>query len=267
VDLLTPLVADPRAPLARANPVAKLAAAVVLLAALFVSLDGVTSTVVLVGIAAAASLSGLRLEALVRRSWLIAVAAASVVVVNIAFAEQQQGPTLIAVGPVVIGSQTALDALGLGVRLLAIALAGVLAVATTEPTDLADSFVQQLRASPRFAVGALAAVRLLPLLAVERQTIAMARRARGVEARGSPIRWLTLAGATLLALLVAAVRRGSRMAVAMEARGLGSKPCRSVARVQRIGPGDWAWIAGAAVLGAAAIMASVALGTWRPLLG
>ena len=43
MQLLTPLVPDPRAPLARANPVAKLGAALLLLVALFASLDGVTA--------------------------------------------------------------------------------------------------------------------------------------------------------------------------------------------------------------------------------
>ena len=267
MDLLTPLAPDPRAPLARANPVAKLGGAAILLVALLVSLDGVTALVVLAGVLAAAGGSGLRMGALARRSWLIGIAAVSVVVVNIAFAAEQQGAVVVAVGPIRIGSETVLDALGLGVRLVAIALAGLLAVATTEPTDLADSLVQQLRVSPRFAVGALAAVRLLPLLAAERQTIAMARRARGVDARGSPLRALQLFVAGMVALLVGAVRRGSRMAIAMEARGLGTAPCRTVARIQRMRRGDWALLAAAAALGVVAVGVSVSLGTWRPLLG
>ena len=267
MELLTPLVPNRDAPLARANPVAKLGAALVVMVALFVSLDGFTALVVLAGVLAATAASGLALGSLLRRSWLIGVAAASVVIVNVLFAAEQQGSTLVALGPVRIGSDTALSAAGLGVRLLAIALAGVLAVATTEPTDLADSLVQQLRASPRFAVGALAAVRLLPLVALERQTIGLARRARGIDSRGSPLRAARLVVAGIVALLVGAVRRGSRMAIAMEARGLGSAECRTVARVQRVTPGDWAWVVGAAILAATAIGVSAAIGTWRPLLG
>jgi energy-coupling factor transport system permease protein len=71
----------------------------------------------------------------------------------------------------------------------------------------------------------------------------------------------------LFALLVGAVRRGSRMALAMEARGFGARPCRTVARVQRMRAADWAWLVGATVLAAAAIGVSLALGTWRPLFG
>ncbi len=160
-----------------------------------------------------------------------------------------------------------MNGLGLAARLLAIVLAGLLATATTEPTDLADSLVQQLNVSPRFAVGALAALRLLPMLAQEWQTIAMARRARGVDAGRSPIAAIRLFAGQLMSLLVGAIRRGSRMALAMEARGFGAMPCRSVARVQRMRPADWGWLLGAAVLAASAIGVSVALGTWRPLFG
>jgi energy-coupling factor transport system permease protein len=127
--------------------------------------------------------------------------------------------------------------------------------------------VQQLHVSPRFAVGALAAFRLLPLLSQEWQTLAMARRARGVEAGRSPIAGVRLFAGQMLALLVGAIRRGTRMAQAMEARGFGAMPCRTAARVHVVRPADWAWIGGAALLAAVAIGVSVALGTWRPLLG
>ena len=56
-----------------------------------------------------------------------------------------------------------------------------------DPIEMADALIQQARVSPRFAIGVLAALRLLPLLAQEWQTIGMARRARGVEAGRSPI--------------------------------------------------------------------------------
>ena len=64
---------------------------------------------------------------------------------------------------------------------------GVLATATIEPIEVADALIQQLRVSPRFAIGVLAALRLLPLLAQEWQTLGVARRARGVEAGRSPV--------------------------------------------------------------------------------
>lgn len=265
--LLVPLVPNRASPLGRANPLAKIVAAAVLLLGLFVSLDGVTAGVVLVVLLALLPVSGLAPGALLARSRLLLLAALSVAVLNTLLAPVQAGPTLVELGPLRIGAETALSGLALALRLLAIALAGLLATASTDPVDMADALIQQWRASPRFALGALAALRLLPSFAREWELIGLARRARGVDGGGSPLAWLRLLGGRLMALLVGGVRRGARMAVAMESRGLGSRDCRSVARPQRMRSGDWAWIGGAALLAAGAIGLSVALGTWRFLLG
>ena len=265
--LLVPLEPRPSAPLARANPLAKLGAALVLLVVLFASLDGVTAILILAALVALLPASGLSPVALLRRSWLIGLTAVSIGIANVLFAPGQAGPIIMELGPVRIGSETLLDGAGLTVRLLAVALAGILATATSQPTDIADALMQQLRMSPRFAVGALAAIRLLPALARDWQTAALARRARGVDAGRSPLGAVRLFAGLLLSLLVGSVRRATRLSLAMQARGLGTKECRSVARVQRMRPGDWGWIAGAVVLAAGAVSASVALGTWRPLLG
>lgn len=265
--LLAPIVPDPAAPLGRANPVAKLGAALILMVALFASVDGVTAAVVLAGLVVLVPTSGLPLRALLSRAWPVGLAAISIAVVNVLFATQQLGPTILEIGQLRIGAETLAGAAGLGLRLLAIALAGMLAVATSDPVDVADALVQQLRVSARFAIGALAALRLVPMLAREWQTIGLARRARGVEAGRSPLEALRLFGSQLLSLLVGGIRRASRMAMAMEARGFGALPCRSVARPQRMRPADWGWVAGAFALAGAAVAISLLLGTWRPLVG
>ncbi|HET9417306.1 MAG TPA: energy-coupling factor transporter transmembrane component T [Candidatus Limnocylindria bacterium] len=267
MQLLTPLVSRADAPLARANPVAKLGAAAVLMVTLFASIDGITAVVILAGLVSLLPWSGLSPRDLLSRAWLVGLGVVSIGVFNTVFAAEQLGPTVVDVGPLRIGSETLVNGLGLGVRLLAIVLAGLLATATTQPTDLADALVQQLRVSPRFAVGALAAMRLLPILSREWQVLAMARRARGVDAGRSPIAALRLFAGQLLAILVTAIRRGTRMALAMEARGFGAMPCRTSARVQRMRRADWGWVAGALLLGVVAVGTSIALGTWRPLLG
>jgi energy-coupling factor transport system permease protein len=267
MQLIAPLVPAPGAPLPRANPVAKIAAAVVLLVTLFVSLDGVTALVILAALVALIPFSGLSPRTLLARAWLIGLAAVSIGLFNVLFAAEQAGPVVLSVGPLEIGAETLLNGAGLVIRLLAIALAGLLATLTTQPTDLADSLIQQLRVSPRFAIGALAAFRLLPLLGVEWQTIGLARRARGVDAGRNPIVAVGLFAGRLLALLVGAIRRATRMSGAMEARGFGALACRTSARPQRMHLGDWGWIAGALVLSALAVGVSQALGTWRSLLG
>lgn len=251
----TPIRPDPAAPLARANPVAKLAAAAVLMGVLFVSADPLTPAVVLAGLAACVPVTGVPSRVLLARTWPILLAAASVGVLNVAFGSADTGATGIVTG------------VGLGLRLLAIALSGVLALVTTDPTDLADALQQQARLSPRVAVGALAAVRLLPILAGEWQILRLARRARGVSAGRSPVAAARLALGMLLALLVGAVRRATRLATAMEARGFGARPCRTIARPTRMGASDWGWIAAAALLGAGAVALSAATGNWRFVFG
>ncbi len=267
MQLFTPLVPDAGAPLPRANPVAKLLAALVLLVVLFASLDAVTAAVILAGLVALLPFSGLPVRALAGRAWMVGLLAVAIAAFNVLFAAEQLGPASIAIGPVRIGAETLANGAGLGLRLLAIALAGILATATSDPTDTADALIQQAHVSPRFAIGVLAALRLLPTLARDGQVIGMARRARGVDAGRSPIAAVRLIGSRLMGLLVGAIRRGSRMALAMEARGFGAMPGRTVARPQRMRLTDWCWIAAAVALAAAAVTLSLLVGSWRPLVG
>ncbi len=264
--LFTPLRPQPGAPLARANPSAKLGSALILMLVLFISSDPVTPVVVLGGLAASLPFTGLAPGVLIGRTWPILFAALSVGVLNTVLAAEQIGD-LVRIGPIILGSQTLLTGLGLGLRLMGIALSGVLAMVTTDPTHLADSLVQQLRVSPRFAVGALAAARLMPILVAEWQILSLARRARGVEAGRSPVAGARILFGQLLRLLVGAVRRGTRLALAMEGRGFGSADCRTVARMQRMQNGDWWLLAAAAGLGATAVAISLALGSWRFVFG
>ncbi len=260
--LFTPLVPDPTAPLARATPIAKLGAALLLMIVLFVSDDLLTPTILLAGLVATLPLTGLAPRVLLARTWPLLVVATSVGVLNAAFAPEQAG-ALIQIGPALVGAQNLLAGLALGVRLLTIAGVGVVTLATIEPTDLADALVQQLGVSPRFAVGALAALRLLPILAEDWQLIRLARRARGVDAGRSALAAAGIFFGELLTLLVSAVRRATRLALAMEARGLGSRPCRGIARPQRVGAEDLALLVAAALLAAGAVGVGLAAGTYR----
>ena len=92
MQLLTPVVPDPRALLARANPVAKLAAALVVMVALFASLDWLTSAVILGALLALVPATGIPPATLARRTWPLILAAVSIGLFNIVFAAEQQGP-------------------------------------------------------------------------------------------------------------------------------------------------------------------------------
>jgi energy-coupling factor transport system permease protein len=243
----TPLRPDPRAVLARANPVAKLCAAAILMGVLFVGPGPITPALILAVILASLPLTGLRVGTLLLRTWPLLVAAFMVGLLNVLLAPAgKEGPDV----------ETGL---ALGLRLVGIALSGVIALASTDPTDLADSLQQQARLSPRLAVGVLAAVRLLPILATEWQLLGMARRARGISAGWSPLAAARLSFGKLLALLVGAVRRATRLALAMDARGFGGSSGRTIARPQRVRLADWGLILASAALGAAALWIGSAL--------
>jgi energy-coupling factor transport system permease protein len=260
-------IATADAPLARRNPVAKLAAALLLSLALVVTLDPVAPAVALVAELALLPAFGVRPGALLGRAWPLLLSVLGLVVTLMLFAAERTGAQLVALGPIVITTGLLINAAGLALRLVAIALPGVIVFATTDPTDLADALIQNVKAPPRFAIGALAAFRLVPLLGAEWTMLSLARRARGVDAGRNPIARLRLFASTAFGLLVGAIRRGTRLAVAMDARGFDSGVPRTVARPQRFGPADAALIAGGAAIGAAALAVSVAVSAFRPILG
>lgn len=255
-------VADSTAPLARRNPVAKLAAALVFSLPLLSTLDPLTPALGLVIELALLPFFGLRFGVLARRAWPLVTAAAGIVVTMVLFAADRSGRLLLGLGPFDITTGVLNDALGLVLRLFAVALPGVLVFGTTDPTDLADALVQNAKAPARFALGALAAFRLLPLLGEEWQMLTLARRARGID--GGRLRLFV---PTSFALLVGALRRGGRLAVAMDARGFDSGVPRTYARKQVFTVADTALILGAAVLSAATLVTTVAAGLFRPVIG
>ncbi|MFF5171659.1 energy-coupling factor transporter transmembrane component T family protein [Micromonospora sp. NPDC000089] len=260
-------VATPGAPLARRNPVAKLAAAMVFAVVLAATLDPVAPAIAVAVELAVLPLFGIRYRVLARRALPLLVAGAGILVTLVLFAADRSGRVLLDAGPLLVTSGVLVTALGLVLRTFAVALPGVIVVATTDPTDLADALIQNAKAPARFAIGALAAFRLVPLLGQEWQMITMARRARGVDAGRNPVARLRLFASTAFALLVGAIRRGTRLAVAMDARGFDAGTPRTVARRQRFTRADGLLVAGAAALAGAALTVSVLLGTFRPLIG
>jgi energy-coupling factor transport system permease protein len=259
--------ADPAAPLARRNPVAKLAAALVFALPLLATIDPLTPAIALAVELAVLPLFGVRFGLLGRRAWPLALPAAGVVVTMVLFAAHRTGRLLVAVGPFDVTVGVVSDALGLCLRIAAVALPGVIVFATTDPTDLADALVQNAKAPARFALGALAAFRLLPLLGAEWRMLTLARRARGVDGDGHPLAKLRLFVSTAFALLVGALRRGGRLAVAMDARGFDAGIPRTYARRQVFTAADTGLIVGAAVLSCAALTAAVVVGLFRPIVG
>lgn len=249
----------------RANPVAKLAAALIITAALVLSVDPVSGAVALALECLALPLCGLGPRALARRLWPVLLAAPLAGFTTVLFG-QVSGQVFFRFGPWIVSEGSVWLGLAILLRVLAIGVPGVVLLATTDPTDLADALAQRLHLPHRFVLGGLAGLRLVGLLMEEWRTLAMARRARGAgDARG-PVGAVRLLAGQTFALLVQAVRRATRLAAAMEARGFGAHPTRSWARPSVLGWRDGLVAAGGAVVAVAAVAAAVAAGTWNPVL-
>lgn len=262
VDLLAGAAdADRTAPLARANPVAKLAASLAVAMALLLTVDVVTAGVALALELACLPWCGLGIRTLLRRSWIVLLAGASAGLAT-TWLGVDSGQVLLAFGPVTVTQGSLLAGAAIALRVLAIGLPGVVLLATTDPTDLADALAQVLRLPQRFVLAALAATRLFGVLAEEWQMLSLARRARGLGEGG----WLgrvRVAAGQSFALLVLAIRRATTLATAMEARGFGVSPHRTWARESRFGARDAVVVLGAVVLAALATAAGMAAGTWH----
>ena len=237
-------------PLGRINPVAQLGAIAVVTLVLLTSLDVVTPAVVVAAELCLLPAAGLTSPwDLWRRTWPLLVGATSVGLVNVLLADDA----------------SVITGVGLALRVVGLALPGVLLVATTDPVRLADALTIHWRVSTRFAFGALAALRLVPLLVAEFESVRLARRARGVEAGRNPVARVRLLGGIVFTLLVGAVRRGSRLATAMDARGFDSGIPRTNARGSHLHPRDLGFVAGTVVVCAAAVTLSVLTGAWDPV--
>ncbi|GAB3714221.1 energy-coupling factor transporter transmembrane component T family protein [Mariniluteicoccus flavus] len=245
----------------RLNPVTRILLAVVLSFPLILTLDWLSSAVMLGLVVVAALLLGFRPAQLVRRLVPLVLVGA-LAAISMALYGEPGGRDWFAWLLVHVTDNSLLLAAAVWLRMLALGLSAILLLGDVDPTDMADGLAQVLRLPARFVLGALAGIRMVHLFADDWRTLALARRARGLGDTGRVRRWLSMA----FALLVLAVRRGSRLATAMEARGFGATgpdaPVRTWARPSRFHAVDAVALAVATVMVAVAIGAAVAYGTF-----
>nr|WP_315269080.1 energy-coupling factor transporter transmembrane component T [Microbacterium lemovicicum] len=240
------------------NPVTKIVIALVLSVPLFASIDVVSAVVAIVLQLACLPLTGLRLSAVLRRIAPIALFAPVAGVSMLLYAQpggQIYGSFLYAT----VSDASIELAVAVTLRVIALALPTILLFGRTDPTELADALAQVAHLPARFVLGVLAGTRTLGLFVEDWRTMALARRARGLGDRGAVRRFLSMA----FVLLVFAVRRGTKLSTAMEARGFGAPTPRTWARPSRLHPRDAVAVVGAVVVIAAALAAAVAAGTFR----
>lgn len=242
----------------RINPVSKLAASAIIGIALVFSIDWVSASVALALELPLYLFAGLTWRQFARRAGALGIAAL-LGAFTILLYGKPSGETYVQFLFVHITDGSIELAIATFFRILAIALPAVVLFATVDPTDFADGLAQVMRLPARFVVGALAGLRLVSLFAEDWRSLELARRARGIADTGRIRRFV----GQVFALLVLSIRRGSKLATAMEARGFGAAGERSWARESRLRSGDAVLVCIAVAVAVASVGVSVATGNWN----
>lgn len=240
------------------NPVSRLAAAMLLTTPLLVTVDWVSAATALGIQLALFAIAGVTPRTLARRAWPILIAA-PVAGLSMLLYGQPSGEEYWSFWLARITDGSIELAIAVTVRVLAIGLPAVLLFMHVDPTELADGLAQIWRLPSRFVLGALAGARLVGLFIEDWQAMSLSRRARGIGDHGALRRFATMA----FALLVLAIRRGSKLATAMEARGFGSDVPRTWARESKVGWRDLVIVVLAVAIAVVSIAAAIWAGTFH----
>ncbi len=246
----------------RVNPVSKLLAAAVVSVPLILSIDWVSASVALAIEFVLFFWAGLTPRRFFLRTLPVWVAA-PLGGFTILLYGRPSGETYFQFALIHVTDGSIELAIATVLRMLAIGLPAIVLFVTIDPTDLADGLAQVLKLPARFVLGALAGLRLVGLFMDDWRALELARRARGVADRGRLRRFWGQA----FALLVLSVRRGSKLATAMEARGFGSSTRRTWARESTFGVADVVLVLLGVGVAAAAVTVSVTTGHWNFIAG
>ncbi|MDJ0324511.1 energy-coupling factor transporter transmembrane component T [Cryobacterium sp. PH31-AA6] len=246
----------------RVNPVAKLAAALVLAGVLMLTIDWVSALVALGCEFVLFFWAGLSARMFLLRTLPVWLAAPMAGLTTLLYG-QAAGQVYWTFGLIHVTEGSSELAVATTLRILAIGLPSVVLFVTVDPTDLADGLAQVVRLPSRFVLGGLAGLRLVGLFIEDWRALELARRARGIG-DGGAIRRL---GSQAFALLVLSIRRGSKLATAMEARGFGAPITRTWARESSFGGREYALVGIGLFVALLAVSVSVATGSWNFVLG
>ncbi|MDO5286402.1 MAG: energy-coupling factor transporter transmembrane component T [Actinomycetia bacterium] len=240
----------------RANPVSRVGAAVILSVPLLVTLDPVSGATALTLVLLAALGLGFRPGYIARRVAPV-LALAPLGAVSMALYGKPGGTVWFDWLLIHITDSSLRLALAVLLRVLALGVPSLLLLSGIDPTDMADGLAQVWRLPARFVLGALAGFRLLGRFSDDWRSLALARRARGLGDTGAVRRFATMA----FAMLVIALRRGSMLATAMEARGFGGSQ-RTWARPSTVGRADLVLLLAATAIVSAALAAAWVSGSF-----
>ena len=146
----------------------------------------------------------------------------------------------------------------LGLRWLGLVAPAGVFIYTTKPEDFAAS-LSRLRVPYTIAFAIGAALRLIPSLIQDTETILSAQRSRGLDWDGGPIRRLRALPTIVFPLIGCSIRRATEMAAAMEARAYGAIRVRTLCYPARFSPKDVCWLGVAGVMLALGVVSRIAI--------
>ncbi|MBV7281593.1 energy-coupling factor transporter transmembrane protein EcfT [Corynebacterium sp. TAE3-ERU30] len=240
------------------NPVTRLLGVLFLTTPLLISVDWVSAGVALLCTLAVTPLCGMSWLQLARRGWPI-LAVTPISGISMALYGRPEGTEYASFLFAHITDNSLELALAIMLRVLAIGLPVVLVSYKVDPTDFGDGLAQVLKLPARFVIGSVAGVRLMSLFQRDWRALERARRSRGLGDRGRVTRFF----GQIFALLVLALRRGSKLATAMEARGFGSDHERTWARESTMSGRDYAVLLACLAISFVALGVSIASGAFR----
>src|SRR5699024_4624943 len=244
------------------NPLTRLAVIILVTTPQLLSVDWVSAAVSLVITLLCAPLCGVSWWRLLKMSWPLIIIAPISGISMLLYA-QEGGREYFSFFLATVTDNSIELAVAMMLRVLAVALPVIVLARDIDPTELGDALAQILKLPPRFVIGAVAGVRMLTLFKEDWHAMAQARRARGLADRGKIAHLASMS----FGLLVLALRRGGKLATAMEARGF-ARPIpgggrRTWARESRLVATDWWVMLAGVILASAPVIVSVATDSWR----
>ena len=236
------------------NPVAKLAAAFVLVIACFVTSNfALLATVIVLD-----ALLAVQCKMVAQTLGLAkAVAMFSILLAIIALLFTPQGDVLAPLPWGYIGTESVLAAVLIVVRLVACAVPLFLVFYVTKMTDMANALVKVLHVPYKYAFTFMSTVHFIPVFMNDMAGIMEAQTARGVEFDGGMVKRVRLMIPLCVPLLVSSVRKTNSAAIAAEVRGFNLRTRESGFKEYPFAGVDFAALAVAVVVLAAAIVLAV----------
>lgn len=244
--------------IAKLNPVSRFIGAILLCVPMFLSLDVVSASAALLIDLMLLWIGGVNPLTVLRKTWMVWIAAVGSFV-SVTLYGTASGATLFTFGLMAVSEGSLYAGAATFLRVAAIAVPGVIFALGLDPTDLADGLVQILHLPSRFVYGGLAGMRMVTLLQDDWRALGLSRRSRGLG-DGSAIRRVFLQA---FSLLVVSIRRGTKLATAMEARGFGGDVPRSQARTSRLHGVDWLFYLICMAIPAATLLLAYRTGYWH----